>query len=632
MIVTIAGSAFTFSPNDDELAAINLEFAAFDGEIGSGQFPVPDPATTLAPVTGRQFKVAQDAALLTDGFMLDWDRTRGPFRVGTQSEYAISVQDANALLDGFRIQQNRPSETDYARVIAFAAAYGTTLAVPWDTTWVLNSSTATMPAKKYDADGGFGDLIEDLVSFTGKTLFLHDKAAGGRCLHYHILTTGHTCGLSISDVVTAQNGVTVFAPLVPDDQDTSVDLVNNVKGRDQSGRTSVQSDATSIAAHDADGLFHQALLDFDATSQSDLNTQTAAALASNKNDYHSYTCTIGPLDGTALGLIRVGDIITVTSGAMGLTASAQRIAHVRLKTAGGPKTGTWWAELEMGAPVRRRHRLSNVPALAAAIAPLLPPSVLPVLPPFTSNCATPQEVFIGNGTLSPAGSVDDADVYDSLTLHTMRGARMPFTFSPPVGSGTAFDQSVGVFLYPTTPHSAGDAGYLAAGIVSVRNDLGTASVTIVSSSGSSSASFTPASNTFYELQVDCIGTAFAARVLLNGTSLASAGRTGTAMNLCQAAIVDATALVSWTLAYSLTGLQCAPTLGQSVIGEFIAIGDGVTTSFTTAYAYRSGSLRLQVSGSFRVFAFSENDPTLGTFDFASPPFNGELIYADYDGG
>ena len=43
MIVTIAGSAFAFSPNDTQLQGINLEFAAFDGEIGNGQFPVPDP-------------------------------------------------------------------------------------------------------------------------------------------------------------------------------------------------------------------------------------------------------------------------------------------------------------------------------------------------------------------------------------------------------------------------------------------------------------------------------------------------------------------------------------------------------------------------------------------------------------
>ena len=440
MIVTIAGSTFSFNPNDAELAAVNLEFAAFDGAIGSGQFPIPDPASAIDPVTGRQFKVVQDFALLTDGFMIDRDRQRGPFLVGTQREFAISVQDANALLDGFRILQSRPSETDYARVIAFAAAYGSTLGVAWDTTWVLNSSTATMPAKKYDDDGGFGTLIQDLVAYTGKTMFLHDKAGGGRCLHYHILTTGHTCGLSISDVVTAQNGVTVFAPISPDDQGTSIDLRNDILGRDQSGRTSSATDATSISAHDADGLLHQAIVDFETTSQSDLNVQTAAFLASNKDEYHTYTCTIGPLDGTALGNIRVGDIITVTSGAMGLTASPQRIAHMRLKVAGSiPAPGLWMAELELGAPVRRRRRLSNIPKVKAA-APPNPP--VPVAP----------------GTVLE--TVDFQSTANSWRITHMRGF---FPSSPPDDSYTA--NAAGPFI-PTKPwafidsyNNAGDSDY-----------------------------------------------------------------------------------------------------------------------------------------------------------------------------
>lgn len=397
MIVTVAGSAFIFAPNDAELGGINIELAAFDGTVGTGQFPIPDPSAAATMVTGRQLKVAQDFALLSDGFIIDNDRTRGPFRVGSQREYGVSVQDANALLGGFRVIRNRGAETDYARVIAFAG-----LDLPSaDTTWVLNASTVTMPARVYDDDGGWSDLITDVIEFTGKTLFLHDKATGGRCLHYHLLTNGHTCGLTISDAVVQT--ATIYNPQAPDRQRTSVDLRNDVMGRDQTGRTHTVTDATSITAHDADGLQHQALIDFQADSQADLNAKTAAFLASSKDDYDVYTCTIGPLDGTALGKMRVGDLITVTSSVMGLSATVVRIAHLRYKFAGA--SNMFDAELEMGAPVRRRSRIK--PALKNVV---ISPGTTgsgsgPCCPPWdgTGTPTTGQEVlnelvWTGDGT------------------------------------------------------------------------------------------------------------------------------------------------------------------------------------------------------------------------------------------
>ena len=161
--------------------------------------------------------------------------------------------------------------------------------------------------------------------------------------------------------MTAQDGVTIYAPQSPTRARTSIDLRNDILARDQVNRTATATDATSIAAHDADGLEHEALLNLQAASQADLQQQTNAYLASFKNDLDTYTCTIGPLDGTALGLIRVGDLITTTSAVMGLTASPQRIAHMRLKVAGSspPAPGLWMAELELGAPIRRRARVPN---------------------------------------------------------------------------------------------------------------------------------------------------------------------------------------------------------------------------------------------------------------------------------
>ena len=359
MDITLAGGAVTYEPNDDQLGRVSLEFAAFDGEVGVGQLPVPDSAAALTVADGRSARVNEIATRLTDGFILDQDRVRGPQPAGTAREHVFSVQDANALLDGFRVRRSRSAETDVARVLAFAALDGPS----WDTTWVVVANTVTMSAKTYDSDGGWtSELIPDLVETSGKTLFLHDKANGGRCLHYHNLTSGHTCGLTISDVPSAVNGTTVFAPGQPTRNRTSVDLRNDIKGYDQGGRTSIVTDATSIATHDADGLQHQALISLEATSQADLDVKTAAYLASFKDERDTWTCNIGPLDATALSLIRVGDLITTTSSVMGLTASPQRIAHMTLSVwngGAGTAPGLWQAALELGAPIRRRARVRN---------------------------------------------------------------------------------------------------------------------------------------------------------------------------------------------------------------------------------------------------------------------------------
>jgi hypothetical protein len=356
MDVKLAGSSITYRPDDDQLGGLSLEFAAFDGEVGIGQVPVPDPTAAISVLDGRAVRISEGSVRLTDGWIVDQDRERGPMPAATARLHTFSVQDANALLDGFRVARTRSSETDVARVLAFAAADGSA----WDTTWVLVSSTVTLPAKTYDSDGGWSELISDVVESTGKTLFLHDKAAGGRCLHYHGLTSGHGCGLSISDQQRGGLAATVFAPIEPRRQRTSIDLRNDVLGRDQSGRTSTATDSTSISQHDADGLKHQSLQQFDAVSQADLDVKTAAFLASQKDERDTWTCQIGPLGETELGLIRVGDIITVTSSVMGLTASAQRIAHMTLQPATGEggrvAEGLWFAALELGAPVRRRNR------------------------------------------------------------------------------------------------------------------------------------------------------------------------------------------------------------------------------------------------------------------------------------
>jgi hypothetical protein len=167
--------------------------------------------------------------------------------------------------------------------------------------------------------------------------------------------------LSISDVIGAWDNVTSFVPIDPKEIADPSDLRNDLVLEDQAGRTATASDAASIAAHDADGRHHQDYVQVDADSQADLDVQAARMLADRKADVVTWSATIGPLDEAALALIRPGDIMTVTSQVMGLTAAPRRIAQMTLSPVEG-RIDRWSAALELSRPVRHGNKIPGLDA------------------------------------------------------------------------------------------------------------------------------------------------------------------------------------------------------------------------------------------------------------------------------
>jgi hypothetical protein len=594
--ITLAGSPLTYRPNDEQLAGLSIELAAFDGEVGSGLLPVPDPAAALTVVTGRACRIDEESTRLTDGFVIDQDRTRGPMPAGTARLYQFGIMDANALLDGFRVVRARAAETDVARVLAFAALDGPA----WDTTWVVAGSTVTMPAKQYDADGGWAELITDLVEFTGKTLFLHDKADGsGRCLHYHLLTLGHTSGLTVTDVAGAEDRVTVFSPWSPQRTRTSVDLRNDILGRDQSGRTSTATDPTSITAHDADGLQHQALIDFEATSQADLDVKTAAFLASQKDDLDTWTFSIGPMDEDALALVRVGDLIEVTSTVMGLTASTQRIAHMTLSPVIGEsgRAGAGWiAALEVGAPVRRRARVRPAVAIPSAPWACVPQDyrVFSTSPSPNMSCVGSSH-GVGTAVCSSSSSSGDTFfLYAGATYrirHIVYHSPNSFTLFVGIRSGGAVDGPI------TNMGATRDAGILWA--------PGSPPPEIFAEQ-----TYTPSVSDSYQ------------------TILSS----GIAATGCDNFASSLDTEIWWesgpdprfeTLPACVNGF---PVSGQDAIEA--GQGDGETVTRTTFVPYSVGSLRVFVDNTDQTAAITASDPLTGSFTlaFALEPDESYVVY------
>jgi hypothetical protein len=210
--VTIAGADVSRYYNGDQFGRTSVQLSAFDLEVGLGTVVIPEIAGTDAFVTGRQCMVEQGTTVLVDGFLASDDRGRLETEpTKPRREWTMSLEDANAITSNIRaIDWTRSSETCTARILARISADGFSV----DTTWV-QSTSATLPAKKYKTGDIWSELATDAIERTGWTLFVHDKAAGGRCFHFHSLTTGHACGLSITDVMGAWDNVTSFVPINP---------------------------------------------------------------------------------------------------------------------------------------------------------------------------------------------------------------------------------------------------------------------------------------------------------------------------------------------------------------------------------------------------------------------------------
>jgi hypothetical protein len=667
--VTIAGADVSRYYNGDQFGRTSVQLSAFDLEVGLGTVVIPEIAGTDAFVTGRQCMVEQGTTVLVDGFLASDDRGRLETEpTKPRREWTMSLEDANAITSNIRaIDWTRSSETCTARILARISADGFSV----DTTWV-QSTSATLPAKKYKTGDIWSELATDAIERTGWTLFVHDKAAGGRCFHFHSLTTGHACGLSITDVMGAWDNVTSFVPISPRRIRDPADLRSDIILEDQNGRTAHVTDSTSIAAHDADGRRHQEYVQVDADSQADLDLQAARMLLDRKDDITTYECTIGPLDETALGSIRVGDMMTVTSQVFGLTGSSQRIANMTL-TPLGPTL--WTATLELSRPVRHGNKIPGMdggrdgggtggggnsdPALKPCddCPPVAGSPIQCFFTPYVTDWFETEDInnthsltstslafnsADGNsGGISVGDPVSSSNPYysglrQSLTLN------LAFTVSRPdntLGTHDLIAAGIGVTVQfaggfsaqawwewdpdPPDPQPAAFCTYLQSGSTITTKNYATAfdgngSLTITVSAGGCTASFDGHSISKPGLAIES-----AAGFIEPGVGFQWGA--GTIPHSGSAGLLDirSTGTEAWC-----TGTP-VPTSGQAVTNEPATSGDGSTTTFSTQHPYMPGSLFVKVNGVNWTGDIATQDPTTGSFTFTHAPKAGADIVVDY---
>lgn len=358
--IKVNGVDRSSSYRPEELAALEIRQIAFDGEVGQGSIPIPDPAGTYEVYAGQRLLIEDGAQVLIDGFVGATTRNRGEGAIGPRRMVGHTLLDENARFQGFRAYQwTRGAETTRARFLAFLAAF---VPAVTDTTWVLSTNVANMPKKTYTTENLFDELKQEIADLTGNTAFIE----GGRA-HLHLPTEGFVSTLAISD--SAFDFASAFPPDAatgPTRDKDPYELGNDVMVRTPQGSTTL-TDATSITRHDAGGLKHQRLVELDSGDSASRTAKATAILAESKNERITYECDIGPLTAAQVNLIPPGCLINVTSQVMGLSSSTQRVAA---RTLSYHHPGKYLAHIELGYPIRKRvkpPRTTNPVAEANAV-------------------------------------------------------------------------------------------------------------------------------------------------------------------------------------------------------------------------------------------------------------------------
>ena len=356
MKVTAGGTDVSRTYRPPELTNFSIDLIASDGEVGNGVVPLPDSAgAEWQAGTAIHIEDGSGPTTIIDGFLGGQTTDRPEPLIGRRVHHFV-LQDGNRLLYGQRAASwKRPAETDQARVLAAAAAYWPTL----DTSWVLGTNTATLPAKTYDTDTLFSELMSDVKLATSKTLYVEN----GR-LHSHETSEGQAAGFAIGE---ASAPYTTTFPIREGTATRTRDdlvLVNDVMMRNSAGARYTETDATSISEHDAGGLKHQAIVDAADATVAQLPGLAAGYLAVNKEERYTYEGVIGPLTAAQAALLIPGCLATCTQAVWGVTAATLRLARVTLTYL---HPSIWYAHVYMANPIRYRY-LPTGPGLGTGAA------------------------------------------------------------------------------------------------------------------------------------------------------------------------------------------------------------------------------------------------------------------------
>jgi hypothetical protein len=680
--VTRAGVDRSTDYLPEELSAISVILAAWDGEVGQGSIPVPDPAGNQEPYEGEQLLLEQDSLTIVDGFLGAVTSERGGTVTGTRRVHTMTLGDDNALLAGHATAEwIRPAEAPAARWAAFVTDF---LPGGINTTWLLttNESGITVPAKTYRTDSLFDDLSADTIAPTGKTVYIE-----GRRFHWHLPTEGQTCGLVIHDTNTPTS--TSFQPITVNRAKDGMDLRNRIYARNDAGVVVSVTDATSISQHDSGGLKHQGYAEYGTETAAVMTRDIGVTLAERKDERVTWTYEIGPMTAAQAIQLIPGSQMTVTVGVHSLSAAVKRIARVTLSYRHGASPRRFTALVELGFPVRKRRKPTKTTSPADRTGGSGGGGTGGTggtggsgcgCPPWDFTVCTPsRETFSrtvslgGWGVSEFTGSNWVAYLNGAVASVASGEAKLAPTGSFAVPSSATQENGPAMPAYPIhlrfkTKIAGPDGGGLSFIASEAAGGLGAAGSfffgleeTVGGSPfpfrfqaiihgaggivvGAFSNPFGATDPLGQWIWVEAILTAgdLSFRTWLDGGSVPSytvftltGGDTVTLpTTLIITASTSATAghtpeTADWR--FDIIELLCGtPPKGTEIKNEFVAVGDGVRSSFTLQNDYTPGSTHVEVDNIHHLV--TETSPSTAAIDLGFAPIVGEVITASYQKG
>ena len=323
------------------------------GEATDGGFDLADDAGSIT-LPGRKVVIwSAGGTRIGRGRIGVKDLARGLLPVGSAKEYAVTLTDSNLDLRGLRVNGwSRPAETDYARVQALATAFlkgspraSTNLDT---TTYVPNTNTVSLPAKRYDATDPFG-VLKEIAGTSGKEFFVTLDEQ----LFYDLgSSTAYASTLSITD--SSPDELTSFAPDEPNTgaQQNPQELYSGMELVYGQNLSVTEQRSAVAAAYD----FWEEVVNDNAATSSTAATRLSRLLDAQDVEDLTYKVEI-VIPEAKVGSIKYGQTISFRSAAAGvLTPTVLRIARLAWREE-APQT--YRAIMELGKPLKLAPRVSS---------------------------------------------------------------------------------------------------------------------------------------------------------------------------------------------------------------------------------------------------------------------------------
>lgn len=636
------------------LGNFSFSSAAHKGEVGDGGFDFDNPTSAANIVGLKSFTAEEDdstPALFFSGFIADRGIGRGPFRVDSDSQWQTAVVDINSYLDDIVLRAddaNRPAETDVARITWLLGSGALAVA---DTYFITSSPVDMDPA---DYRGRHArDVLDECGEASGNNYFLRDDGSGPFLSYYDSTGSTDPATGSISSVASEVDNTTTFAPAwgdVPALQRDPSRVYSGVQVQFADGQSAFVENATTLSTF---RRRETSVFDSAATTIEGATTIANQFLEAAATEEDTIECPL-ILPSDKLGLYKQGQKVNTNFPHLGGSFS-YRISRKTVAPAGedAPSHDHYLVTLILTVPVKITRFSGRGGTAGGALASSIPGPFLPrascFYDYFDRTVADgwggdwgytlddpPACIPQANGTagIFPfTPQLDPGPDYGPVTtcfrsIPEQPGVTIKVGFhwdSLPVSVNGQL--SIGVSAYKTSE------GFFGASVGMDENGDGALTVTAepLTLGTSVSSTWGPGPYTLtvnYVPGVGATATCGAATVFDPNPACAPNLNTLTVVGgIVESILETRTLFVDY-----IEILGCAPVAGQPVPLATVAVADGSTTGFHTAFPYQPGSLRVLVDRIDWTNEVTELDPAAGTFEFDTAPFDTDTIDAYYVAG